>query len=542
MPLPSDNLPSYWYWCSGGAKLLLVSKNFSMKQSIKIPFIFFAVVITFFHACKKDLEPVTTTPPPPPVLVSSEKKITSFAFLKKDNPALEFDAVGEITGTAITVELIATVTTRNLIATFFASEKASVSLAAVKQVSGVTSVNYASKVTFEVEAEDKSKTNYTVEIKSVGNAPLSTVNNTTSYALETLTKTWIHYGNTIPQSVGYWPTAFLARTFFDFDKDGDEDLLMGTLNYDKVNNALVDAPFPVNYLENRAGKYVDVSSSAFMGSVPGLVHPRKAILGDFDKNGWMDVVISGQGYDAPPFPGEKSVFLKNSNGKFTNTFFQEIGFHHSVCSGDIDNDGDLDLFFTDPKRSRFYTNNGSGVFTFDNTILASDITYVNFFTSELYDLNADGYLDLIATGHEHEGAVSTVFWGSYTGKFSREKSTALPKVNGWGVAIDINILDVNKDGKQDIILNRQGDGTGTQRRYYGCYIQILMQEAGNKFVDKTATLINGNPQLSHPGIEWFWVDWIRPFDTDGDGDYDLVADDRFNNLQWRNDNGVFVKY
>ena len=182
------------------------------------------------------------------------------------------------------------------------------------------------------------------------------------------------------------------------------------------------------------------------------------------------------------------------------------------------------------------------VFTFDNTILASDITYVNFFTSELYDLNADGYLDLIATGHEHEGAVSTVFWGSYTGKYSRDKSTALPKVNGWGVAVDINILDVNKDGKHDIILNRQGDGTGTQRRYYGCYIQILMQEAGNKFVDKTATLINGNPQLSHPGIEWFWVDWIRPFDTDRDGDFDLVADDRFNNLQWRNDNGVFVKY
>jgi hypothetical protein len=246
-----------------------------MKYAIKTQLVLLAGVITFFHACTKDLEPVNTTPTPPPVLVSSEKKITSFAFLKKDNPTLEFDAVGEIIGNAITVELIATITTRNLIATFFVSEKASVSLAAVKQVSGVTSVNYTSKVTFEVEAEDKSKANYTVEIKAVGNAPLSTVNNTTSYALETLTKTWIHYGNTVPQSVAYWPTAFLARTFFDFDKDGDEDLLMGTLNYDKVNSTIVDAPFPVNYLENSAGKYVDVSPSVFSGSVPGLVHPRK---------------------------------------------------------------------------------------------------------------------------------------------------------------------------------------------------------------------------------------------------------------------------
>lgn len=513
-----------------------------MKHAIKTPFILIAGVITFFYACTKELESTTPPPPPPPVVVSGEKKITSFAFLKKDNPSLDFDVPGEIAGNSIVVELIATVTTRNLIATFLVSEKATVSLAGVKQVSGVTSVNYASKITFDIEAQDKSKTTYTVEIKSVGNAPLSTVNATTSYAMETLTKTWIDYTVSVPKSVGYWPNSFLARTLFDFDKDGDEDLLMGTLNYDKVNNTLVDAPYPLIYIENRSGLYIDASTSVFNGSVPGLVHPRKAILGDFDKNGWMDVVVAGHGFDAPPFPGEKPLLLKNVNGKFTTTIFPEIGYHHSVCSGDIDNDGDLDLFFTDQKRSKFYTNNGSGVFTFDNTILAADITYVNFFTSELYDLNADGYLDLIATGHEHEGAVSTVFWGSYSGKYSREKSTALPKVKDWGIAIDINILDINKDGKHDIILNRQGDGTGAQRRYYGCYIQILMQEAGNKFVDKTATMINGNPQLTHPGIDWFWVDWLRFYDTDGDGDMDLVADDRFNNLQWRNDNGVFVKY
>lgn len=119
---------------------------------------------------------------------------------------------------------------------------------------------------------------------------------------------------------------------------------MGTLNYDNVNIVIVNAPIPLYFLENRAGTNVDPSTGTFSEAIANLVHSRKAIFGDFDKNGWMDVVVAGQGYDAPPFPSEKSAVLKNVNGKFTTTVFPEIGFHHLVCSGDIDNDGYLDLF------------------------------------------------------------------------------------------------------------------------------------------------------------------------------------------------------
>ena len=44
----------------------------------------------FFYGCTKELES-TTSAPPPPVIVSGEKKITSFALLKKDNPSLDFE-------------------------------------------------------------------------------------------------------------------------------------------------------------------------------------------------------------------------------------------------------------------------------------------------------------------------------------------------------------------------------------------------------------------------------------------------------------------
>lgn len=129
-----------------------------------------------------------------------------------------------------------------------------------------------------------------------------------------------------------------------------------------------------------------------------------------------------------PFPGEKAILLKNQNGVFTSTDILPIGFYHSVSSGDIDNDGDVDLFFTDTKNFKFFINNGLGSFTVDNTIFPSDIANTNYYTSEIYDLNADGYLDVIISGHEHENAASTVLWGNYTGKFSKTRSTVLPKI------------------------------------------------------------------------------------------------------------------
>lgn len=500
----------------------------------------FGLFLLLITSCKKDAP--DPAPAPPPVVLSSEKKITAFSLLKKDNPALEADLIGTITGNAIVIETIASLTARDFKASFTVSDKASVYIAGVKQTSGVTSASYATKLNLDVEAEDKSKTTYTVELKTTGSAPNMSVNATTSYALRTQAKTWINYGTALPQGLRFGPGGYLARAFYDFDKDGDEDLIMGNLSYDFVNNTLLNTPHPVNYLENRSSTFMDVSSTKFTGGVPGLVHPRKAILGDYDKNGWMDVVMAGHGFDAPPFPGENGILLKNNNGIFSKTDILPIGFYHSVCSGDIDNDGDLDLFFTDTKNCKFFLNNGSGTFTYDNSIFPSDMSNLNFYTSELYDLNADGYLDLVATGHEHEGANSTVLWGDHTGKYTKARSFIIPKVSGWGVAIDIIIMDLNKDGKQDILLNRVGDGTGPQQLYHGLRIQVVLQEAGNTFIDKSATLINANPQTSHPQLSWFWVDWLRLMDTDGDGDQDLVTDNRFYNLQWRNDNGVFVKY
>lgn len=495
------------------------------------------VLLAFtFNACKK-------TEPEPEAAKSSDKTITSFSLLKANNPSLSADVTGVVQTGSIKLDIPANITQREFVATFSLNPKSKLYLGAVEQVSGVTKIDFTNTVSFTVKAEDGSTAEFAAQVNKSGISPLAEVNMTTSYFFRTNAKTWIDYSLKLPQSLKFHQGGYLARAFYDFDKDGDEDILMGNLSYSEELGKLLNTPKPLNYISNDGGVYVDKSSTTLTGT-PGLVHPRKTILGDFDKNGWMDAVIVGHGYDQPPFPGEKAKLLMNNNGKFTAS---ELGFegsfYHSASSGDIDNDGDIDVFFTDTKGvSKFFINGGSGNFSYNAEIFPSSVSNINYFTSEIYDLNKDGYLDLIIGGHEHENAKTTVYWGSHLGKYLTTKSTVISQIPQFGVVIDINILDVNGDGKEDIILDRQGDGTGAAKLFHGIYIQILTQKEDGTFSDATNNVITNNSVLTHDKLSWFWVEWLRVYDVDNDGDKDLVTDDKFYNLQWRNDSGKFVKF
>jgi hypothetical protein len=374
------------------------------------------------------------------------------------------------------------------------------------------------------------------------------INLTTSYYLYAQPANFLYTNlSTIFQSVhgGYFPYEFSARAFYDFDKDGDLDLIGATFNDH-------DAPIEAHYYKNNGGNY-QKDQSVFDGNVPGYVHARQAILADFDKNGWMDVVIIAHGYDRAPQPGEKQKVLMNFNGKFTTKELSlpapnRLPYTHSGCAGDIDNDGDVDLFFTSvyaPVAGIFMKNNGSGVFTYDAGIFPADIKDKPYNTSALYDLNQDGYLDLVICGHDNApGAADPMYlakpmvlWGNSKGKYTSSNSTTLPVIKPYGITNNINFLDFDKDGKIDILLTKTGDGTELNF-YQGYYTQLLKNKGGNSFTDATVTNMgtyrNDNPTGG-------WILWLRPHDIDNDGDLDITSEDKIDPHEWINNSGIFIK-
>lgn len=340
---------------------------------------------------------------------------------------------------------------------------------------------------------------------------------------------------------------FAARAFYDFDKDGDLDLVGATLNFD------ANVGIPVHYYKNNGGAYVR-DQSVFTGEVPTYVHARQAVLGDFDKNGWMDVVIVGYGYDKSPFPGEKQRLLLNFNGKFTTRELPlpagaRLPFTHSGAAGDIDNDGDVDLFFTSTMvnvSGIFLKNDGAANFTYDASAFPSDITGNNYYTSVLYDLNADGYLDLVITGHDADqntvqypqiAVKPLVLWGGVTGRYTSANKTELPVVAQYGVTNNINILDYDKDGKPDLLLTKTGDGSGSLPFYQGYYVQLLKNNGGTSFTDVTTSVVGSYRNDNPPK----WIIWLRPHDIDNDGDTDFTSEDKFDPHVWVNNGGTFTK-
>ena len=316
------------------------------------------------------------------------------------------------------------------------------------------------------------------------------------------------------------PGSFVhAVAYADFDNDGDEDVFM----------ASGETPVEM-YLSDGSGHFT-LDLTIFNGGVPEAIHPRKALVGDFNGDSLPDIFVLAHGDDSPPFPGEHPLLILSSPNGLQNITGLEtyVGFQHGGASADIDGDGDIDIFVAE-SHPFFLMNDGLGNFTYDTQKLPSDLTERPLYTAELIDVDADGFFDLLVAGHEQDGMETSIYWGSSTGNYEASNKTVLPSVDGQGTVVDIDADDINNDGNKDIVVTRTGGGQ--ENFYIGYYIQIIMNEGSRQFADKTSErIVNGT------GAEW--IDWIRLQDNNNDGYIDIIVDDASRKLIWLN-NGVGV--
>jgi hypothetical protein len=244
--------------------------------------------------------------------------------------------------------------------------------------------------------------------------------------------------------------------------------------------------------------------------------------GDLNGDGLVDIVGLHMGSNTNVWENWNGVssldpWLQDNDSKFSRsrTITTDSNWSKNpvaggaVFVGDIDKDGDLDIFALANDKSYFLINDGKGNFTIttNNINIAS---LGSLFTSELYDINKDGYIDLILGGHEfnvkdtsfkiateYEGA-TRIYWGNSNYKYNEENVTYLPVNSYFGVVLDFDFADLDGDGKLEIAINRTGGrlvNNVLTDFYKNWAIQILKFD-GTKWLDKTGAFIEAGMDLT----------------------------------------------
>jgi hypothetical protein len=148
------------------------------------------------------------------------------------------------------------------------------------------------------------------------------------------------------------PLRSFSCWFFDYDNDGWLDLMVTGYAIHDAGDVLVDylgMPTPEAerarlYHNNRDGTFADVTKEQ---GVFKIIHGMGANFGDFDNDGWLDFYV-GTGDPALSTIIPNRAFRNNAGRGFqdvtTSGGFGNLQKGHGIAFGDIDNDGDEDIY------------------------------------------------------------------------------------------------------------------------------------------------------------------------------------------------------
>jgi hypothetical protein len=304
----------------------------------------------------------------------------------------------------------------------------------------------------------------------------------------------------------------------DLNADGVPDLVVTRINF-KTNDT-----FPLGILEHQPdGKYRDVASEVFAGSVPRTQQGRQIVLADFNGDGRPDIFVADHGNDTPPFPGyPNTLALSQADGKLVDASANlppESGFSHSAAAADVNGDGAIDLFVGnlccgDHTPPEILLNDGSGHFTRALDRLPpvdTDTEGGNRYTRAAFvDVNNDRAPDLVL-GADDRTAASVVLLNDGTGHFRVRYPLPAKPFGAKSITIAIASANLNGDGFADLVIgSTKGDPF-----YVGRWIQILVNTRDGTFRDETAMRL---PQ-SDNALTWPYA--IRVADVNSDGRDDI---------------------
>lgn len=259
----------------------------------------------------------------------------------------------------------------------------------------------------------------------------------------------------------------LTAIAFDFDKDGDLDIYLGSYfrDLDMFNlkrgekNVLHDSwevsrngGSNIFYVNNGNGTFSNKTSElglADTGWTMALGH------GDFDGDGWQDIYVAND-------YGSDVLFRNTGKGKFENITKEAIGIDTkkgmNAEVGDFDNDGDMDIFVTNVTEEFLYEcnmlwqNNGRGRFVDVSQELGVCDTGWGW-AGKFFDYDNDGWQDLYVangffTGSKGGDYLEVLLPAIWDSGENPSDPAAWPPLNGMGLAAaEANVLFTNRNGK-----------------------------------------------------------------------------------------------
>jgi len=325
-------------------------------------------------------------------------------------------------------------------------------------------------------------------------------------------------------------------TQIDIDGDGLEDLFY----YEGYDLNISPTPNPPPSVFMNTG--TNLKQTNYTGYNIKNPHGTKILVGDFNNDSLPDI-FSNVAVDPPffafPFLNDNCHLILNSkNGLSSVKEFPDQGFWYTGCSGDIDNDGDLDIitfnFHSQGNgvKSRIMWNDGKANFTNDFTGVGNiPIVY----QSELVDENNDGFLDLVIvfvpTTFPSRVNDFRVLWGNGKG-FSLDNSSSISMSGEWYL-VNLDFTDLDADGTKEIIASgnyNNPSGSGAPIYFISLYKSI---DKGKTFSDKTSQYIDNNTasRFYH----------IRVQDIDKNGQLDIFSGEKRDNIRWEWNGSKFIR-